>query len=81
MTDVAPEGDQDWPTHCPVCGTHLVSAVVDFDETNPRHPEMRPGEMAAVDYCPNPDCPSHAEVAQDGPETAPGSLGGDNGGA
>jgi hypothetical protein len=49
--------------------------------------------MVAVDFCPNPDCPSHAEGAADagpgtaaagvgdlGPETTPGSLGGDNGG-
>jgi hypothetical protein len=77
--DVAPQGEQDWPTHCPVCGTHLASAVVDFDETNEKRPELRPGEMAAVDYCPNPDCPSHAEGG-DAP-TGPGSLGGDNGGA
>ena len=89
MTDVAPEGDQDWPTHCPVCGTHLETAVVDFDETNAKRPELRPGEMAAVDYCPNPDCPSHAQAAGGSgdtgtagdPATGPGSLGGDNGGA
>ena len=82
MTDVAPEGDQDWPTHCPVCGTRLETAVVDFDDTNAKRPEMRPGEMAAVDYCPNPDCPTHAEPTSAAePETTPGSLGGDNGGA
>jgi hypothetical protein len=91
MTDTTP--DQDWPRNCPVCGTALESAVVDFDTTNANHPELRPGEMVAVDFCPNPDCPSHAEGAADagpgtaaagvgdlGPETTPGSLGGDNGG-
>jgi hypothetical protein len=69
--------DMEWPTHCDVCGTRLVSAVVDFDQSNADRPELRPGEMAAVDYCPNPDCPTHATAA---PETGPGSLGGDNGG-
>ncbi len=91
MTDTTP--DQDWPRNCPVCGTALESAVVDLDKTNADHPEMRPGEMVAVDFCPNPDCPSHADAATDagpgtatggagdlGPETTPGSLGGDNGG-
>lgn len=76
--DVAPEGEQSWPTHCPVCGTRLVSAVVDFDETNPARPELRPGEMAAVDYCPNEDCPSHTQGGD--VASGPGSLGGDNGG-
>lgn len=80
MRDVAPEGEQEWPTHCPVCGTRLASAVVDFDKTNEDRPEMRPGEMASVDYCPNPDCPTHAEPAEEA-GSAPGSLGGDNGGA
>ena len=72
-----------WPTHCEHCGTALASAVVDFDKSNADRPEMRPGEMAAVDYCPNPDCPSHA--ATDGGDvdeepSLPGSLGGDSGG-
>jgi NAD-dependent DNA ligase len=60
MTDQAPEQhDQtEWPTHCPVCGTALSSAVIDFDKTNADHNELRPGEMVAVDYCPNPDCPA-----------------------
>ena len=79
MTDVEPE--QEWPTHCPECGTELESAVVDFDETKADRPELRPGEMVAVDFCPNPDCPSHAGAPQpqDAP-SGPGSLGGDNGG-
>ncbi|HET6560810.1 MAG TPA: hypothetical protein VFG72_02965 [Marmoricola sp.] len=57
------DDQQEWPTHCPVCGTRLGSAVIDFDKTNANHPELRPGEMVAVDYCPNPDCP----VKQPGP--------------
>lgn len=58
--DIAPDGDpgQDWPTHCPDCGTELESATIDFDESNADRPELRPGEMVAVDFCPNPDCPS-----------------------
>ena len=81
MTEHAPESSQDWPTHCEHCGTHLVSATIDFDKSNADRPEMRPGEMAAVDFCPNEDCPSHRqEVVTDEP-SAPGSLGGDSGGA
>jgi hypothetical protein len=49
--------EPDWPTHCPICGTELAPAVVDFDRTNANHAERRPGEMVAVDFCPNPDCP------------------------
>ena len=55
MSDVA--GEQDWPRHCPACGSELATATVDMDQTNADRPEMRPGEMAAVDFCPNPDCP------------------------
>lgn len=36
-----------------------MSATLDFDKTNADRPEMRPGEMVSVDYCPNPDCPSN----------------------
>ena len=57
MTDQAPE-EQEWPTHCPACGTELTSAVIDMDKTNADRPELRPGEMVAVDYCPNPSCPA-----------------------
>jgi hypothetical protein len=56
--DTEPDTEQEWPTHCPVCGTEMSSAVIDFDKTNADHPELRPGEMAAVDFCPNPDCPA-----------------------
>jgi hypothetical protein len=60
MTDQAPEQPEqtEWPTHCPVCGTALASAVIDFDKTNADRNELQPGEMVAVDYCPNPDCPA-----------------------
>ncbi len=53
-----------WPTHCPTCGTALASAVVDLDPTNENRAEFNAGEMVAVDYCPNPECPEHnAEFA------------------
>ena len=48
--------NQDWPTHCEACGTQLQRGTVDMDKTNADHPVFRPGEMAAVDFCPNPDC-------------------------
>ena len=78
--------DEQWPTHCPHCGTRLVSATVDFDKSNADRPELRPGEMVAVDYCPNPDCPSNRDRGADLSATEdepsrPGSLGGDSGGA
>ena len=54
----APTADE-WPTHCATCGTELTSAVIDFDESNDDRAALQPGEMVAVDYCPNPDCPTH----------------------
>ncbi len=50
------EEPQEWPTHCPRCGTELEQAVLDFDQDKAPRPELRPGEMAAVDFCPNADC-------------------------
>lgn len=66
MTENEPgvEPAQDWPTHCPVCDTELESATIDMDKSNSDRPEMRPGEMVAVDFCPNPDCPSKKPAAQ-----------------
>jgi hypothetical protein len=60
MTDAPVDvaADEQWPTHCAECGTELQTAVIDLDKTNADRPELRPGEMAAVDFCPNPDCPS-----------------------
>jgi hypothetical protein len=52
------EETQDWPTHCPECGTELQRGTVDMNEANADRPELRPGEMAMVDFCPNPDCPA-----------------------
>lgn len=67
MTEDSGEIAQEWPTHCPACGTRLRSAVIDFDKTNPDRPEFNAGEMAAVDYCPNPECPEYdADVATRG---------------
>ena len=47
-----------WPTHCPECGAPLQRATLDFDPTNENRAELNPGEMAEVDFCPNPDCPA-----------------------
>ncbi len=55
MSDVTTD-EQTWPTTCESCGTDLAHATIDFDETNEKRAEMNPGEMVAVDYCPNPDC-------------------------
>jgi hypothetical protein len=46
-----------WPTHCETCGTELAHGTIDFDEDNEKRAELNPGEMVAVDYCPNPACP------------------------
>jgi hypothetical protein len=48
-------------TTCPLCGSELESATIDFDPTNEPRAELHPGEMARVDFCPNPDCPGKAE--------------------
>ena len=32
--------------------------TIDFDDSNENRAELNPGEMVAVDYCPNPDCPA-----------------------
>lgn len=53
--------EKHWPTTCPVCGTELEPATIDFDTSNEKRAELNPGEMAQVDYCPNPDCPTNQE--------------------
>ena len=55
------------PTNCPVCSTPYG-----FGSTGARVAEAGPaGERdlvaEAVAYCPNPDCPSHAEGQVDDP--------------
>ena len=58
MTEAdATDENQSWPTHCETCGTELQRGTVDMDKTNADHQVFRPGEMAAMDFCPNPDCP------------------------
>jgi hypothetical protein len=57
MTEV--DETQDWPTHCPECGTELQHGTVDMDKSNADRPELRAGEMAMVDFCPNADCPAN----------------------
>ena len=59
MSEPGGEVEREWPTRCPTCGTELVSAVIDLDKTNENRAEFQPGEMVAVDYCPNPDCPTN----------------------
>ena len=78
MSDQVSDEQTRWPTHCEHCGTALAHAVVDFDKSNEDRTELRPGEMVAVDYCPNPYCPSNQAVDDD--VSRPGSLGGDSGG-
>ena len=56
--DVPDANEQELPTNCPYCGTRLESATIDFDPSDGNRMEMQPGEMAAVSYCPNPDCPA-----------------------
>lgn len=60
MSNDIGEDDQAWPTHCPACNAELTSAVIDFDKSNEDRAAFNPGEMVAVDYCPNPNCPTKA---------------------
>ncbi len=64
--DDAAADDQDWPTHCPACGTELAQATIDMDTSNPARAELQPGEMVAVDFCPNPDCSAKKPGASEG---------------
>ncbi len=70
MTDDIGADATQWPTHCPACGTALTSAVIDLDQSNENRAEFNAGEMVAVDYCPNPDCPLKEIETEDG--QAPG---------
>lgn len=63
----ATEPDQTWERRCSACGTELAHAVVDLDKTNEDRPELRPGEMVQVDYCPNPECPENKPEGFAGP--------------
>ena len=45
------------PSTCPLCGTEMQTATIDFDQTTEPRAEFNPGEMAQVAFCPNPDCP------------------------
>lgn len=50
--------ERDWPKRCPRCQTELQTASQGFNpagEDDIDHGEM--GEVLAVDFCPNPDCP------------------------
>ncbi len=59
---------------CPECGTALQQATIDVAGTPDVDPDLdRPRaefdaqRMAAVGFCPNPDCPRHGrpEAAED----------------
>ena len=52
------------PTACPLCGTEMATATIDFDPSNEPRAELNPGEMAAVAYCPNPACPGKTASAE-----------------
>jgi hypothetical protein len=82
MDDARPEQPEDqrtdderWPRTCPECGTELEHATIDFggrgepgtDPRNDPRNELNPGEMAQVDYCPNPDCPTNQQAPAGGP--------------
>ena len=60
MSDKRPD-EQTWPTHCAICGTELARGVIDLDKSNEKRAELNAGEMVALDYCPNPDCPGKDE--------------------
>lgn len=55
--------EKTWPTECPECGSDLQRAVIDFDPSNEKRAELSAGEMAAVDFCPNPECSRHPGAA------------------
>ena len=59
--------DQEWPTHCPHCGTELQSGVVDVvPDSDSEHLQTgSPGTVIAQDFCPNPDCPGKAGDGDD----------------
>jgi len=59
MTD--PDVSAEVPTTCPLCGTDMETATIDFDPDNEPRAELVAGEMALVAFCPNPDCPGKAE--------------------
>ena len=71
MSDHVEAEQTEWPTKCPECGTDLQSAVIDLDKGNEDRAELNPGEMVAVDFCPNSECPSNRTdpVPRADPET------------
>ena len=56
MSNQGGAGEREWPTPCPLRGTELKSAVIDFHPTNQKRAECQPGEMIAIDYCPSCAC-------------------------
>lgn len=75
MSEQMTEDDTTWPRQCPHCGTGLQPHVTGFSPAATADAtEGVLGAVVAEDFCPNPGCAAH-------PQNAPGSVGGDNGGA
>lgn len=73
-----PDG-ADVPTTCETCGTTLETGMVGVAEADIGNTPDLPATTVFEVFCPNPDCPAHKPTPPDA--DAPGSVGGDNGGA
>ncbi|MDP3966884.1 MAG: hypothetical protein Q8Q02_01280, partial [Nocardioides sp.] len=90
MSEETPSVDEhEWPTTCDLCGTELQSAVTGFAPGDTEGTTRGgSGEVLAVDFCPNRDCPGRVPDPEPTPgarpqparEDLPGSMGGDHGG-
>ena len=72
MSEQPTVDEQEWPTTCPHCGTDLQTAQQGFNPAGSddiAHGEM--DEVVAVDFCPNPDCPSRTTDPQEQPGATP----------
>lgn len=67
------------PTTCETCGTRLETGMVGIAEADIGNTPDLPSTTVVEVFCPNPDCPAHKPTPPDA--DAPGSVGGDNGGA
>ena len=77
MSNAIGDDETTWPRRCPHCGSELQSHTTGFTPratAEGQNNESVGGAVVVEDFCPNPDCPARQE-------NAPGSLGGDNGGA
>lgn len=55
------------PDQCPMCGTELQTGTIDFEgkpdvteSVDEQRATLQPGGMAAVAFCPNPECPQES---------------------